>query len=312
MEILLSDECEPLLRFLRDAHYTEGNSGSFQPPEGDATACRMFQIGRKLLLLEESGPGRCRLTPLGYELGNVGKEYCNWIDAGRRLPDGVTREMLAGRRLLDVGCSFGRFLASFSGCGAAVCGIDFQENYLRLSRVIAVREGVRPPVVARARAEQLPFPDASFDIVFCRLVLNYVHDVAGTMREFARVLVPGGRLVLIVSTFGDGLKSLFRMRWIGNGRSTAWLVFALLNTMLLQITGRQCRMRVGGRIHQVHSPTYPTVGWVRRTLSRLGSSLADAGEAARSRELFIAVRAARKGNTRFRYEEQDGSRKSSA
>jgi ubiquinone/menaquinone biosynthesis C-methylase UbiE len=42
----------------------------------------------------------------------------------------------------------------------------------------------------------LPFPDHSFDRVVCNLVIGYVRDPLSTLREYLRVLVPGGKLVL--------------------------------------------------------------------------------------------------------------------
>ena len=58
------------------------------------------------------------------------------------------------------------------------------------------RAGVFAGIV-RARAERLPFPDASFDHVTFTYLLRYVDDPAATLRELARVLRPGGRLATL-------------------------------------------------------------------------------------------------------------------
>src|SRR5438477_12034390 len=65
--------------------------------------------------------------------------------------------------------------------------------------------------LVRARAEQLPFPDASFDHVTFTYLLRYVDDPAATLRELARVLRPGGRLATL--EFGVPTGVLFPLWW---------------------------------------------------------------------------------------------------
>jgi ubiquinone/menaquinone biosynthesis C-methylase UbiE len=51
-------------------------------------------------------------------------------------------------------------------------------------------------ILQQGRAEQLPFEDASFDLVIAVTVLGFVPDAQRAVGEMARVLVPGGRVVL--------------------------------------------------------------------------------------------------------------------
>jgi len=268
VDTLLSPQGEPLLYFLRDAYYADAKRGGLRV-DGPGDLRRMATLATDLGLLEPRTTGVARLTPLGYELGNIGKEYCNWLDGGRSLPGPVRPEHVAGLRVLDIGCGFGRFPITFARHGARVCGVDVQSDYLALSRVLARREGVRPPVVAVARAEALPFSDGAFDVVHCRFVLNYV-DVPAAIREIRRVLFPGGRLFLSAMTLGYLLNDLRRMSWWSNRRSVAWRRFAIANTLCLQTTGRQVRLRARGRLQESHSPTYPTHAWMRAYLRRAG------------------------------------------
>lgn len=74
-----------------------------------------------------------------------------------------------------------------------VIGLDQSADMLRAARG---RDGVFAGLV-RARAERLPFPDASFDHVTFTYLLRYVDDPAATVAELVRVLRPGGRLATL-------------------------------------------------------------------------------------------------------------------
>jgi SAM-dependent methyltransferase len=256
---------DDLLRLLRAIYFQQESSGS---AEVDAGA-EPVAAARALGLIDANDPGRCHLTRDGYRIANFAKEYCNWIDAGRPVPEGVRPEWIAGKRLLDVGCSFGRHLATFGRLGARAVGIELELPYLQLSGPFALREGIARPRVAQATATALPFLDRSFDVVFCRLVLNYV-PVRAALAEFARVLTPGGRLILAFGTFQEGVDFIASAKWRGNLRTVGWRAFGLANTILLQLTGHQASLRARGRMYAVHTPTWPTIRWMARELGRHG------------------------------------------
>ncbi len=76
---------------------------------------------------------------------------------------------------------------------AEVTGVDLTEQMLRRGRARVVEAGKEQRVrLAVARAEQLPFPDASFDALTFTYLLRYVADPGATLRELARVVRPGG------------------------------------------------------------------------------------------------------------------------
>ena len=89
----------------------------------------------------------------------------------------------SGTRVLDVGCGSGEFLATLSEVGAAASGIDPAPEMVRL----ASRHGD----ARLGDAEELPWPDASFDVVTAINALQFT-DPEVALEEFARVLVPGG------------------------------------------------------------------------------------------------------------------------
>jgi ubiquinone/menaquinone biosynthesis C-methylase UbiE/catechol 2,3-dioxygenase-like lactoylglutathione lyase family enzyme len=92
--------------------------------------------------------------------------------------------------LLEVGVGSGRLLSALAGRGWDVTGIDAAPRMVELAR------GRLPDAKLEvARAEELPFADASFDAVVAIGVLEYV-DLEESLRQLARVLRPGGRAVL--------------------------------------------------------------------------------------------------------------------
>jgi SAM-dependent methyltransferase len=100
---------------------------------------------------------------------------------------------VAGRRVLDAGCAAGALSAALIQRGAEVTGIDSSAGLLRLA---ATRAGGRARFVHGDLRYALPFDDGAFDVVVASLVMHYMEDWGLALREFRRVLVPGGRLVI--------------------------------------------------------------------------------------------------------------------
>ena len=76
---------------------------------------------------------------------------------------------------------------------ARVVGVDLTEKMLRQGqRRVAAAGGADRITLMAGRAEQLPFPDASFDALTFTYLLRYVRDPQATLAELARVLKPGG------------------------------------------------------------------------------------------------------------------------
>jgi SAM-dependent methyltransferase len=106
---------------------------------------------------------------------------------------------VSGLRALELGCGAAQEGIKVSRRGAAVVGIDFSANQLRHAVENITASDTRMPLV-RGSAEELPFADASFDLVFCDHGATSFTDPNITIPEAARVLRPGGRLVFDIST----------------------------------------------------------------------------------------------------------------
>ena len=120
---------------------------------------------------------------------------------------------LEGRRILDIGCGVGTYVRKFREFSQHVWGIDVE-----LDRVQAGSRDV--PNLAAARGEDIPYGDATFDVVFLHEVLEHVEDDARVVREAYRVLKPGGHMVIFVPNrlylfethgFYLGKKFIFRL-----------------------------------------------------------------------------------------------------
>src|SRR5947208_15631339 len=73
---------------------------------------------------------------------------------------------VAGKDILELGCGAARWSIGLAQCGARPVGLDFSSQQLQYARRLMEEVGVDFPLI-EASAEDVPLPDASFDIVFC-------------------------------------------------------------------------------------------------------------------------------------------------
>jgi SAM-dependent methyltransferase len=101
---------------------------------------------------------------------------------------------VAGLGALELGCGACQFGIKVAMRGARVTGLDFSANQLAHARPNMAETGIRFPLV-RASAEELPFDDGVFDLVFCDHGAPSFTDPGMTVPEVARVLRSGGWFV---------------------------------------------------------------------------------------------------------------------
>ena len=105
-----------------------------------------------------------------------------------------------GERVLDLGCGTGivaRKVASRLGTRGVVTGIDLSPDMLAVAQTSAAREGV---VIEwrQGRAENLPFPEETFDLLLCQFALMFIAEKAAALAEMRRVVTRNGRVLVSV------------------------------------------------------------------------------------------------------------------
>lgn len=108
-------------------------------------------------------------------------------------------DLRGAKDILDVGAGAGqitRHLLKYADPSARITGIDLSHEMLRRAR--RRMNSARPQYIA-ADLTQLPFKDQSFDCITCGYVLEHLSDARDGLAELSRVLVPGGRLLLLTT-----------------------------------------------------------------------------------------------------------------
>jgi ubiquinone/menaquinone biosynthesis C-methylase UbiE len=101
-----------------------------------------------------------------------------------------------GKRVLDVGCGTGAYTLEIAREAERVWGIDITQRFLCAFQ--SHLAGAPPVHLARSASEQLPFADASFDVIVCIETLEHVTDEQATLQAMRRVLRPDGVLLLAI------------------------------------------------------------------------------------------------------------------
>lgn len=135
-------------------------------------------------------------------------------------------DFVPGGRLLDVGCGNGRYLRTMRSLGWQVEGVELNRQSAEFCR--STQLSVHNGDLASAQ-----FPSASFDVITARHVIEHIPTPHEFMAELARLLKPGGRLVVETPNFSSLGWALFGTKWYATGIPYHLMLFSPGNLALL-------------------------------------------------------------------------------
>ena len=151
-------------------------------------------------------------------------DYGSWFKFGRGqvidiLEKAALAKALAGRkynRALDVGIGNGRLLPIYAPHAAHITGMDISSEQLDLATQAARELGINFDTKLCQEASRIEIPDQSYDLIICSRVLQHVYDWRESVAEFARILKPGGDLVLLTYNRASiyGLKKYYQHKFV--------------------------------------------------------------------------------------------------
>lgn len=137
--------------------------------------------------------------------------------------DGSQRQPFEGLRLLDIGCGGGLLCEPMHRLGFSVTGVDASERNIATAAAHAAEQGLTIDYRASTAEQLLASGEPAFDVILNMEVIEHVADPGEFLRTTARLLAPGG--VMIVATLNRTLKALalakfgaeYVLRWLPAG-----------------------------------------------------------------------------------------------
>lgn len=110
----------------------------------------------------------------------------------------VDYEKIKGKKVLEIGCGMGAHASVFANAGAEVTAIDLTERAVSMTKKRFELFNIKNASVMRSDAENLPFPDNSFDFVWSWGVIHHSADTQRIVKEIFRVLKPNGQASVMI------------------------------------------------------------------------------------------------------------------
>ena len=200
-------------------------------PAGKADSARLAEVQRlrKENFDTHTGPdtNERQLVP--------GRSWAAWARAlGHLLPP---------LRVADLGCGEGYLTLEASRWAARVIAVDRSPAVLKRGQALAARRRVRNVIWKKGHLERLPIRDASVDVALLSQALHHADDPARAVAEAARILVPGGRVLILDlrEHDQDWVRPRLGDRWLGftDERLAALLHDAGLDAVKVHVGARR-------------------------------------------------------------------------
>jgi ubiquinone/menaquinone biosynthesis C-methylase UbiE len=131
----------------------------------------------------------------------------------------VTHLVPAGLRVADIGTGTGILAAELARLGLRVVAIDHSARMLEAAGAKLAAENVQGVELRQGEASALPLEDGAVDAAFAHMVLHYLPSPSDALREMARVVTPGGKIVIVDFV-------LHEHEWMRQELGVTWLGFA--------------------------------------------------------------------------------------
>lgn len=256
---LLGEDSGALIRFMASQSVTLKGA-----PVGDETV----QLARDLGWIDGATGKR---STVGVFISDSCREYRFWLDRSKALPfEGalpyLSAALFQDKYVVEIGAGMGPNLMSLAGRARQICGVEPVEAYAQLGAIFCAREGIAPPDMRMGAAESLPFGTDEVDLVLCVSAHQYF-DVRPAIAEIARVLKPGGELVVIGAAFSSYVGRTVNRAFKSQAGAKA-LTITVANTLGYTAFGRRIIPSRSG--FTTSRPIYPTIAAMKRWMRREG------------------------------------------
>lgn len=141
---------------------------------------------------------------------------CYGNDLRNLLMDKVA--VTAGMRVADIGCGTGYLTKALAERAEEVMAVDASREMLNVARREMGKAGLHNIRFLQGAAEELPLSSDHYDLVFANMLLHHLSDPGEALREFCRILKPGGQVILTDV-------EEHRHTWVKQEKSDLWLGF---------------------------------------------------------------------------------------
>ena len=180
-------------------HFYPDSTGYYQPEDIDETRSRRERLYRSVLANYYDYPLPRRSKIVDFFC------YLRWR---LKIRINHTPTWHADGRLLDIGCSWGRYLKIMQSYGWNVYGLEFNKQAVEYAQEKLGLGNVRQGMI-----EDAGFEDNFFDVVHMSMVLEHLHDPKLALEKIAVMLKPGGELIISVPNFASYEANKYGAKW---------------------------------------------------------------------------------------------------